>query len=325
MNKTKRLSIIAIAVLVATALQAQTHSFALWLSGGYNSHNTKITDYSYKGGAGGNIGLGYDLQAGNFVLQLGGEFAHLTSNIGTADFVDSIPMVNTEGTPYMGHFAFTKNRDMQQFGKALAQLKLGFVTTNTGTQFYGLFGGKIGFNLYGNTHTYTTVTSSGVYDDIIGGGDGDLSNMPNHDYYTGNREYKEEIALAPTIYGSAELGLQFMDAKILGATPRLALFFDYGFTSLANKPENVSTERIINISETDQFKPALRPMFYNDQTDKFNTFFTGIKLTLLWGGDNTSYCHCIDDHKVKLTKGRSGKAASSTPKRYKKKVRRPRR
>lgn len=312
MDKTKRLSIVAIALLIAMSIQSQTHSFALWLSGGYNSHNTKIPENSYKGGGGGNIGLGYDLQAGHFVLQLGGEFAHLTSNIGTADFVDSIPMLNADGTTHNAMFGFTKNKDKQQFGKALAQLKLGFVTTNPGVQFYGLFGGKIGFNLYGSTHTYTNVVASDA-------------NIPGQDYYTGKREYTENIALAPTIYGSAELGLQFIDVKILGATPRLALFFDYGFTSLANKPDSVIPARVINTSGTNQFQPALRPLFYNNQTDKFGTFFTGIKLTLLWGGDNTSYCHCIDDHKVNLTKGRKGKAASSTPKRYKKKVRRPRR
>lgn len=313
MNKSRRLSVFALTLVVVAALQAQTHSFALWLSGGYNSHITKLPERSYMGGAGGNIGLGYDLQIDNFVLQLGGEFAHLTSNIGIADFTDSIPMINTEETPYNGVFDFTKNRDMQQFGNGAAQLKLGFTTTNPGTQFYALFGGKIAFNVYGSTRTYTTVTSTGIYDNIIGeSGGGDLSNMPNHDYYTGKRQYEEEIDINPTIYSSVETGLQFMNAKILGATPRFALFFDFGFTSLAKTPNTPET-RIVNVSETDQFKPALRPLFYNKETDRFNTFFTGIKLTLLWGSDPSSYCHCIDDHKVKLTK------------RYKKKVRRPRR
>ena len=317
----KRFTILAVILMAFGSIEAQTHSFAMWLSGGYNNHNTKIEGNSYTGHGGGNIGLGYDLQVNNFMLQFGGEFQHYASQLKFEDFTDSIPMVNTQGEAYKGIFDFENSREKQQFGNAAAVLKIGFVTTNPGTQFYANIGGKFAYNIYGNTHTYTTVKSSGIYDDIIGDGNGQIGNMPNHDYYTGKRDYKEKITLNPTIYGSVEAGLQFTDARFLGATPRLAVFFDMGFTSLGNKPKDIPDTRLINISDNDQFKPALRPRFYNAQTDKFNTYFAGLKLTLLWSGDNTSYCHCIGDQKAKITKAKAGKGASYTPKRYKKKAR----
>jgi hypothetical protein len=295
----KKLITILFAISIVSACHSQTaNSFALWASGGYSNFLSGVEDISHRGGIGGNIGLGYDLRAGGFLLQLGGEYQHYTSTAAMKEFTEIIPMLNSEGKYYDGIFIFDKNRDKQTMGNAAAVLKFGFIT---GSNFYMLFGGKYAYNLYGSTRTTTTVTQKGYYDNLIGEDDnGIFSEMPNHNYFTKKRKVNEKLSFAPTIFGSIEAGMQMENWSFLGATYRLAFFFDFGVTSLNSKPL-LNASRIIDISKTEEFQPAVRPFFYNEKTAKINVLFTGIKLTVLFGNEHISNknCHCIQNIKWK--------------------------
>ncbi len=301
----RRALIIMFLLTSAFPLSSQVvNSFALWLSGGYNNLVAKRQDVVYVGNIGTSLGLGYDLRLGGFLFQIGGEMQHYTSNAVLGNFTETIPMVNTEGIAYNGIFTFNGNTDRQTMGNAAAVIKLGFITPNS---FYMLFGAKYGYNLYGNTTTSTNVTSKGQYDHIIGeDGQGTLSDMPNHGYYSARRSYAEKIEFEPSIYGSVEAGLQFSDNTFLGAVPRLAFVFDLGLTGLKNYPA-VGTSPIKDISTNEEFQPALRTFFFDPAVSRITSIFAGVKLTLLWGSERTSYCNCITDFKYRHPKRRKHK------------------
>lgn len=291
-------------LMVAFASIAQsTNSFALWVSGGYNSFFSNVEQVKNIGAVGGNVGLGYDFQTGGFLMQLGAEYQHYTSNAFMDDFSEIIPMSNTEGNPYDGIFILPKNnREKQTMGNAAAVLKFGFITANN---FYMLFGGKYAYNIYGTTATYTTVTSKAYYDHLIGdinGDEGVFSDMPNHDLFTEKRKFSKKLGFNPTIFGSVEAGMKMDNWKLWRVTYRLALFCDFGITALKDKPLP-GTSRLINISKTEAFRPALRPFAYNEQTGRIPVLFAGIKLTVLFGAiSNSGYCNCIQDVKYQKAK-----------------------
>jgi len=302
MNRKSKTIISLLIVLLSTIyINAQkVNSFALWGSGGYNNFLSGVEKVSTIGGAGVNIGLGYEFQSGGFLMQVGGEFQHYTSNMKMAEFTEIIPMLNTEGKYYDGTFIFDKNQDRQTMGNAAAVLKLGFVTPSN---FYMLFGGKYAYNIYGSTKTYTNVTSKGYNDNLIGDDDnGTFSDMPNHGYYTIKRSFNEKLAFQPTIFGSIEAGLQIGKRNYFGVVYRFALFFDFGITALTAKPL-LGQSKIIDISQTEEFQPALRPFFYNETTQRIQVIFTGIKFTVLFGKKvEKKYCNCIQNIKWRRTK-----------------------
>jgi hypothetical protein len=299
-----KISVLTTLLLAVCSAQSQTHSFALWFSGNYGNFLSN-TEYTKIGGIGGNIGLGYDLQAGGFLLQIGGEFQHNTSNVLMKEFTEVIPMLSTEGKYYDGTFTFSRNRDKQTMGNAAAVLKFGFITPSS---FYMLFGAKYAYNLYGKTRTSTRVTSILDFEQYIGEDDeGIWSEMPNHGTYKKRRSLSEKLSFQPTIFGSLEAGFEMRDWNFLNARYRLAFFADFGVTSLTDKPL-LNSSIIKNISQTEEFQPALRPFSYNQQTTGINVLLTGIKLTVLWGGESnhSGYCNCIQDIKWKRTKARKG-------------------
>lgn len=298
-----RLSITVFSLLLATTSIAQqtnglTNSLALWVSGGYNNFLSNVEQVKNVGAVGGNVGLGYDLQSGGFLMQLGVEYQHYTSNAFMDDFSETVPMLNTESNPYDGIFRLKNNREKQTMGNAAAVMKFGFITPNN---FYMLFGGKYAYSIYGTTATYTTVTSKAYYDHLIGDinekEEGIFSDMPNHDYFTEKRKFSQKLGFKPTVFGSVEAGMKIEKWNLWGATYRLALFCDFGITTLTNK-SLPNTSRLINTSKTEAFRPALRPFAYNEQTDRIPVLFAGIKLTMLFGSQNNGgYCNCIQDVK----------------------------
>lgn len=295
---------IAVVLLISTmSLSSQrVNSFAMWLSGGYNNFLASRQDVAYVGNMGVALGLGYDLRLSGFLFQLGGELQHYTSNARLSNFTEIIPMKNTEGISYNGLFAFERNIDRQTMGNATAVLKLGFIASN---DFYMLFGAKYGLNLYGSTTTFTNITSKGQYDHIIGEDEeGTLSDMPNHGYYSIRRSYSEMLDYEPSVYGSIEAGMQFSDNTFLGAIPRFAFVFDIGLTGLKNYPAVEGVSIIKDISTTEEFQPALRTFFFNPADSRITSMFAGVKFTLLWGSEQTSYCNCITDFKYRHPKRR---------------------
>ncbi|MDR1544344.1 MAG: hypothetical protein LBS50_08080 [Prevotellaceae bacterium] len=292
----KTVFIIGILALSFTVQAQVVNNAALWANLGYSSFLNGDKASKPLGNVGEGIGGGYELYANGFLLQIGGEFQHLSSTMKIDDLYRVYSMISTDNKLYDGSFYFQKNRDFQNLGSLGGVFMLGYQSEKS---FYFLVGGKVFYNLFSNARTRTTVTTKAYFDNLIGENDnGIFSNFPNHGLTTTGRKIQERLEPNPVRYaGSIELGMRINSWSALGASYRLGFFCDFGLASL--KRINYS-ENIINISKTEEFQPALTSFLTHNTTDNnsFYTLFTGIKLTVLWGSEKGK-CKCLQNMKWK--------------------------
>ena len=93
----KKVSLSFVVFLFANTLYPQTvNNFTIWLSSGYNNLIASRDKVAYLGGLATDFGLGYNLQNGNTIFQIGVEVRYQTSNARLRDFTKTIPMIDRD-------------------------------------------------------------------------------------------------------------------------------------------------------------------------------------------------------------------------------------
>ncbi len=289
-----------------------THNFAIWADAGYSRISGNIQDTSPLGGTGAGIGIGYEYHYKNFILQTGLDLHRLSSLMKYNDFQYSVPMRDTQGRDFDGIFEFYDSKEKQLFNTISLPLLAGFSFRD----FYFLAGGKIGLSFHKKTTTDSHITTMANYGMIIGSdGQGLLYDMPNHGLTNFSQTVKGSLKLTPVYTASVEIGKIFKPSVRKNSRNaqseyfrqqkenenwlrrrvfsrhyyRLAVFCDYGFTSLREKHTEYNT--IINTAiQPGAYSPALAPLLY--KADNIHTLYTGIKFTLVFEFVSKYPCQC---------------------------------
>lgn len=268
---------------------------ALWGASGFANIANGAPKTETIGGMGLNIGAGYEFDYNNFMVQTGVELSHYASYMGMKDSLHIIPMFDTEGYPFDGYYTFRHTQDLQSITNVGFPLMIGYQTVSG---YYFLAGAKVKLHLTGNSRVRTQVTSKAYYTNIIGDNhDGFFTNMPNHGLYTELRYVDTPIKMNTMFVGSLEVGTYltanhyFTALRNTNTNMRLSLFCDYGFAPVktSDKVDNI----IVNISDTDEYIPAISGYLYHDvKSDFINTLLVGLKFTILFNVDKTPCTHC---------------------------------
>jgi hypothetical protein len=281
---------------LASQPSVNSNSFLIWGSGGYSKISNNVPATTAIGNAGMAIGAGYELHFKNFLIQTGVEVSYYTSKMSLIDTLLVMPMIDTEGTLFSGHFAFQQTSDMQKIANIGIPLMLGYETPDG---LYFAIGGKVMLNVIGSSHTSTNVTSTAYYSDLIGdNSDGILSNMPNHELNSEMRTVNSSLKLHTIFTGSVEAGYTFgknPDDYSIKNKPkiRLSMCCDYGFAPVT------SNDRInnlfVNISTTEEIVPTIRGYLLNSlQSNRLNVLYVGLKVTVLFGLKKYG-CNCSSE------------------------------
>jgi hypothetical protein len=278
-------------------IQAQSkdhkNNIILWTSGGYSIIMNDAPRTKALGNVGISLGGGYEMHLKHFLLQTGIEISYYRSRMNLHDSLYIVPMFDTEGTPFNGHFTFRNNYSLQRIINTSIPIMLGYKSDEG---YYFLMGGKFSYNWNGNSTTYTNVTSEAQYNNIVGSNNnGVISGMPNHGLNTEKRTVENLFNFNFGFTSSFEAGFQISKridhyGKRNNANLRLALFCDYGVLPFNNKYR--SDNLIIDISKTSMYMPALNGfLFFNTKSNVLNSVFVGVKLTKVFG-IKENICQC---------------------------------
>lgn len=288
--------ILSVCLVLNVAAQSNfnTNNFLIWGSGGYSRIGNDAPAANAIGNAGGAVGAGYEIHfKNNMLLQTGLELSCLSSRMNLKDTLLVVPMIDTEGDLYDGHFEFQNTHDMQKILNVGIPLMIGYESSNG---LYFAVGGKAMLNITGQSLTTTTVTSTAYYDNLIGlNNTGILSNMPNHGLFTETRSINSSLQLHAIFSGSLEAGYTFgknaEDFSVKNRPKiRLSMFCDYGFAPVAEKDKPGSL--FVNTSNTGGFTPAISGYLLNDiGSNRLNILYVGLKVTVLFGVKKYG-CNC---------------------------------
>ena len=277
------ISIILINLISQHALSQSMHNVLLWGSGGYSSLLTDVPELSSKGGPGFGIGGGYELHYKHFIMQTGVEFTYLRPCNELQNFVHDINLLDSERDEYVGHYHFSKNKEIYKLGN----INIPFMAGGSFGKTYFLLGAKAGFNIFGNTEVSSTVVTNGTFLQLID----DLGNMTTR--HLGTRTEKEEypLRLDLNVSLSAEIGF-YLNAEQANTRYRLALFCDYGLVNV--RDNSINDNLIINKAQDPSYHPVLNSfMQSNIMRDSFvNPLYAGLKFTVKFGLKGKSDCMC---------------------------------
>ena len=286
------------------------HNLVFWGGTGYSSVLAQTPDMSSRGRIGANIGVGYEYHYKKFILHTGLDVQRFASAAVFSDVRSIVSMRDTGGREFEGIFDLRDNKERQVFNNLSIPLLFGFSFYDV----YFLAGGKFQLNVNNKISTVSHVTATAIYGNIIGSdGNGLLYDMPNHGLTTTEQTVESSIEISPVYTASFEIGKVFKPTvrRISGNARdeyfriqkenrnwlkssifsrhyyRLALFCDYGFTTI----KNPSSELIVNRAVQAQgYSPALNHMLYT--VEKFNPFYAGLKFTLLFEFTGKYPCQC---------------------------------
>lgn len=298
--------------MVATAQEPGTHHYinlygkAGWaaMMDGMNAYNGTIaqgtygtydvSDKSLWGGPGAGLGLGYELQAGHFLFNVGLEAEWLRSTSQYGFGVDR-PMIDPYNLTYK--YRFYDWRETRNAVYASVPIMFGAQFGNI----YFLLGAKAGYGIMANFNNYGDYDVT-AYDPALAGEVGGSNHgLGLHHVDKGNPAYKGKLTLKqPDVRAMAEIGLdldQWLQAPAdrrrnnnrggqRGKKPkyepfgkqdvhyRVALFAEYGFMNVnggaASKP--------LNFVDSKSEEPSGSNSVISD--NKLNNLFAGVKFTV---------------------------------------------
>lgn len=212
-----------------------------WGEVGYSALFSTLDQAKTKGGVGGGIGLGYELDYNRWLLVAGVEFTYLTSTT-------TLPNYTTQEmftyTPAGSKMTYTHNysdiRYYDQVGLVQIPLRFGYRFTDN---WYGLLGLNFGIGVLGNSK-YSVSEYVYARDDHFAEDFHDIGHL------TGTTDYsaKENYSFGCTIGPAVEVGYQFNQYV------RLGLFAEYGF-NLGDKsgPAKMNSDLLVGARVTAQF------------------------------------------------------------------------
>lgn len=310
---------LSLLLLVAVPTQAQVkHAVGIWGEVGEATMLTSSESQLKNSlGAGGAIGVNYELRAGkHFLLDLGlggglshGLFAVRDSAAAVTGLIDE------DGDPFTYLFAFADRQDSYTSVNLQVPVMLGAQFH----RFYFLVGVKANLSLMTRTKQKMQLSTIGVYDEFIG----DFENMPDHGFYNKQpMEQKGSINFRPDVMGSAEIGWRLgpiynergYDVPKQKIHYRLGLFADYGLFDIhfARSNQALSVPSDIQIST-----PALAParvaanatpnmldgvrvtdiLSTKDAAKKVQNLMVGVKFAVYFTMPDKRHCVVCQDHK----------------------------
>ena len=260
----------------------------MWGSGGYHSFMTSAPGIDYTGNFGAGIGLGYEFQFKRFMVHTGGEFNYLTADLQTSPFIHQQNLFDPAGNFYVGNYGFYDNNDHYTLGYVNIPLMLGFQFG----RFYFLVGGKVGFNILGESSTSTRVVNAGEYPLAI-------KEIKKPGFPTKERTYPTTTEFEMNYGASAEVGVYLgryknKEGKVKRVKYRLAAFADYNFANI--RPSVTTEEMLINNAEAPYYEPVLNSLMRTEKMkgQHLNNLYTGIKFTVLFNVKESVECQCAE-------------------------------
>ena len=102
MNKFLAYTWLAALSLTGMAASAEnSHFLDVWAGGGYDALLHGMEHTRVPGGGGFHVGAGYELNAGNFLLQTGAEFQWLSSRTRLSGYAEDYPILSVEVRPLL--------------------------------------------------------------------------------------------------------------------------------------------------------------------------------------------------------------------------------
>jgi hypothetical protein len=262
----------------------------LSLSGevGYYSLLENMEDVRTRGGAGGALGLGYEMRYNNFWFGLGLDFQYGSSTMTTAGYNVDRELIDTQGKHVNFHYEVQSYTDTQHDFRIGLPILFGFYTN-------GIYGGAgIKFSLAPYTATTPTIhyRTTGGYEKYID----DFEDMPNHFYTEYTMKGRSVVEIRPQAHVIAELGYDIlnkerMSAYALCSVLKVALYAEYGLNSCMK-----GTMHEADTYDVDPVNPTiLNPRSYYANKDLRNArivpLFVGIKVTFMLR-IKTANCRC---------------------------------
>lgn len=248
MNKFLAYTWLAALSLTGMAASAEnSHFLDVWAGGGYDALLHGMEHTRVPGGGGFHVGAGYELNAGNFLLQTGAEFQWLSSRTRLSGYAEDYPILYDDGVEQSNllyHYNFLEYTERHRAGYVNVPVMVGWKFG----RYYALVGTKIGLNVMGTYasegRVQPTVTEPAAIEDFTTIYDPvPMSNAGALD-------------LGLNVTASAEVGVALDEWLPRGMTRlanrrrtpvsyRAALFVDYGLTDANRAPA---------------FSPLVRPL-----------------------------------------------------------------
>ncbi|MBR1929026.1 MAG: OmpA family protein [Paludibacteraceae bacterium] len=280
------LILLCLSSIVYAAKEDQKHYITAEGGLGYSALMYKnLPDAKWKGFLGGNLQVGYEWHYKRFMLHTGLELSSINSWNTRGDFSDHQLMDYTDptGTYKLDEtFAFSKYTERQAMGQVNIPLMFGGKFGN----FYFLAGAKAGLPVWGTAATYTRLSTSATFDDLIG----EMKNFESHDLYTADEKKTHSFKKSfYNIQASAEIGMyldQYMPNNALALnnnkkTPvsyRLSVFADYGITPCVETSAD-KANTVTNMAYPRQF--TLNSIYTTGKVN-VNSLLVGVKFAVLF-------------------------------------------
>ena len=257
---------------------------------GYYSLLENMADVRTRGGAGGALGLGWEMRYNHFWCGLGIDFMYGSSTMTTAGYSVDRELIDTQGKHVSYHYDVQSYTDTQHDFRLGLPIMLGFYTN-------GIYGGAgLKFSVAPYTATTPTITyrTIGDYEKYID----PFEDMPNHFYTEYTINGHSEIKIVPQASVVAELGYDILNKERMSAYARcsvlkVSVYAEYGLNSCTK-----GTKFESEVYDVDPSNPTrLEPNSYyanKDLRDKrIVPLFVGVKVTYMLR-IRTADCHCDD-------------------------------
>jgi len=276
--------------------QSSRQSFMLWCDVGYSSFFTKWDLFKNTGNIGSGIGLGYNITAWNhFIFSIGVEYISLNSSIRPKNFLIYKNLIDTEGDKYIMEYKLQKFAQFDKTHNIFVPVFFGYKTDLKKVDFFVLAGGKIGYMFAANyTSKVTSFRTIGIYDQYID----PFEDMPNHYFDTKKYVKTGDLNLNRLqAVVSFELGVE-IPSVIAKNAMRVSFFADYGVLNRQTSEMQKQKNDLI-IFETIPNNIHLNSLYETHYKKSLNTnsFFTGLKVTLLLDVTKSSCPSCFPKNK----------------------------
>ncbi|MCL2291395.1 MAG: hypothetical protein FWC34_11955 [Bacteroidetes bacterium] len=269
--------------------QHHKHSLMLWCEAGYSAFFTQWEGLKNMGNIGSGIGFGYNALFWNhFIVAVGVEYVSLNSSTRPTNLVFYKDLIDTEEDEYVMRYSLQKFVQLDRTHNVFVPIYVGFQTAQRKTNFFFQAGGKIGYMFSANYNTkMTSYTTVGIYDRFFD----HFENMPNHFFDTKKYSKREELNLNRLqAVVSLELGVELASIFPKNAM-RISFFADYGVLNRQSSEmrqmqnELVAFEQIPNLIHVNSlYETNLK------RSANTTSFFTGVKITLLFDVTRSSNC-----------------------------------
>jgi len=273
----------------------------LWLSlaGGEANNLSYNTDIKAKAGAGANLGLGYELQYGNFMFGVGLEANYQLQRDQMATYLEEYDRRDrtAEAVKY-GYY----HQNYWQNDQTI-RLAVPVYIGGRGEYFYALVGASVNLPVWNSYQVNTQMLTQGTYawsiEPVRTQG---INDFTSYGYYANaNYQYKANYKDKLSIHARAEIGSFIPLEEITKIQLRVGAYCSYGFRMGTTNDQNLLNLSKVDLNVYSQNEANLKANIAWHALNTSNLYHqlphnleVGVKLTVLMNVDvTTAPCHCI--------------------------------